>query len=202
MNCAPPPIQTAPPRGFTCAVVKCDKCGGQGTQTATLTFPTDSIPAYTSAGYVIAPTEGSGQGNAATSHQPGTTDRPHPQDNSQATKLDTLGSRTTVQGKGQDEKNSGDKSFGQDNGSGDSHDSGSKGVEGKFDDTAGQHNADDDSSPSAPPGSKTLPVEPTSENKPTKTEKPILVGSADSAKANMLSFSMMAVTAIYLMRIL
>jgi len=34
-------------------VVKCSSCGGQGTQVATLTFPTESIEAYSSCGYII-----------------------------------------------------------------------------------------------------------------------------------------------------
>ncbi|KAF9779074.1 hypothetical protein IL306_002710 [Fusarium sp. DS 682] len=55
INCQPLPIETAPPPGFTSAVVKCDKCGGSGTKVATLTFPTESIEAYSSSGYVVVP---------------------------------------------------------------------------------------------------------------------------------------------------
>ncbi|KAF4440609.1 hypothetical protein F53441_12230 [Fusarium austroafricanum] len=55
MNCHPDPIETAPPPGFTCGVVKCDKCGGSGTKVATLTFPTKSIEAYSSSGYIVVP---------------------------------------------------------------------------------------------------------------------------------------------------
>lgn len=55
--CQPPPIETAPPPGFTCAVVQCAKCGpGGGPQSATLTFPKDSVAAYTSSGYQVHPT--------------------------------------------------------------------------------------------------------------------------------------------------
>jgi hypothetical protein len=36
-------------------VVKCSACGGQGTQVATLTFPTESIEAYSSCGYIVEP---------------------------------------------------------------------------------------------------------------------------------------------------
>ncbi|KAF4947754.1 hypothetical protein FGADI_10147 [Fusarium gaditjirri] len=53
VNCQPLPIETAPPPGFTSAVVKCDKCGGSGTKVATLTFPTESVEAYSSSGYVV-----------------------------------------------------------------------------------------------------------------------------------------------------
>lgn len=53
INCAPPQLETAPPRGFTCAVVECTRCGSPGTRTATLTFPTESIGAYESAGYIL-----------------------------------------------------------------------------------------------------------------------------------------------------
>ncbi|KAG9504931.1 hypothetical protein J7337_004912 [Fusarium musae] len=55
VNCQPLPIETAPPPGFTSAVVKCDKCGGSGTKVATLTFPTESVQPYSSSGYVIVP---------------------------------------------------------------------------------------------------------------------------------------------------
>ncbi|KAF4971135.1 hypothetical protein FSARC_1968 [Fusarium sarcochroum] len=55
IDCQPPPIETAPPPGFTAAVVKCSSCGGPGLQAATLTFPTQSIEAYSSSGYVIVP---------------------------------------------------------------------------------------------------------------------------------------------------
>ncbi|KAF5546791.1 hypothetical protein FMEXI_5482 [Fusarium mexicanum] len=55
VNCQPSPIETAPPPGFTSAVVKCDKCGGSGTKVATLTFPTESVQAYSSSGYVVVP---------------------------------------------------------------------------------------------------------------------------------------------------
>ncbi|KAF4501106.1 hypothetical protein FAGAP_2691 [Fusarium agapanthi] len=55
VNCQPLPIETAPPPGFTSAVVKCDKCGSLGTKVATLTFPTESVEAYSSSGYVIVP---------------------------------------------------------------------------------------------------------------------------------------------------
>ncbi|KAF5689072.1 hypothetical protein FDENT_4575 [Fusarium denticulatum] len=55
VNCQPLPIETAPPPGFTSAVVKCDKCGGSGTKVATLTFPFESAQAYSSSGYVVVP---------------------------------------------------------------------------------------------------------------------------------------------------
>ncbi|KAF4439540.1 hypothetical protein FACUT_4096 [Fusarium acutatum] len=55
VNCQPLPIETAPPPGFTSAVVKCDKCGGSGTKVATLTFPSESVQAYSSSGYVVVP---------------------------------------------------------------------------------------------------------------------------------------------------
>ncbi|KAF4337590.1 hypothetical protein FBEOM_8548 [Fusarium beomiforme] len=55
MNCQPLPIETAPPPGFTSAIVKCDKCGGSGTKVATLTFPTESVEAYSSSGYIVVP---------------------------------------------------------------------------------------------------------------------------------------------------
>ncbi|EXA01955.1 hypothetical protein FOWG_01668 [Fusarium oxysporum f. sp. lycopersici MN25] len=55
VNCQPLPIETAPPPGFTSAVVKCDKCGDSGTKVATLTFPTESVGAYSSSGYVVVP---------------------------------------------------------------------------------------------------------------------------------------------------
>ncbi|SCV58694.1 uncharacterized protein FFB14_15784 [Fusarium fujikuroi] len=55
VNCQPLPIETAPPPGFTSAVVKCDKCGGSGTKIATLTFPSESVQAYSSSGYVVVP---------------------------------------------------------------------------------------------------------------------------------------------------
>ncbi|CZR37527.1 uncharacterized protein FPRO_02212 [Fusarium proliferatum ET1] len=55
VNCQPLPIETAPPPGFTSALVKCDKCGGSGTKVATLTFPTESVQAYSSSGYVVVP---------------------------------------------------------------------------------------------------------------------------------------------------
>ncbi|KAG5819110.1 hypothetical protein H9Q74_001211 [Fusarium xylarioides] len=55
VNCQPLPIETAPPPGFTSAVVKCDKCGGSGTKVATLTFPTESVQAYSSSGHVVVP---------------------------------------------------------------------------------------------------------------------------------------------------
>ncbi|KAF5973034.1 hypothetical protein FCOIX_8985 [Fusarium coicis] len=55
VNCQPLPIETAPPPGFTSAVVKCDKCGGSGTKVATLTFPTESVQAYSSSGYFVVP---------------------------------------------------------------------------------------------------------------------------------------------------
>ncbi|KAI1015213.1 hypothetical protein LB503_004123 [Fusarium chuoi] len=55
VNCQPLPIETAPPPGFTSAVVKCDKCGGSGTKVATLTFPSESAQAYSSSGYVVVP---------------------------------------------------------------------------------------------------------------------------------------------------
>ncbi|KAG8676449.1 hypothetical protein FPOAC1_002453 [Fusarium poae] len=55
LDCQTPPIETAPPPGFTAAVVKCSDCGGQGTQVATLTFPTESVEAYSSSGYVVEP---------------------------------------------------------------------------------------------------------------------------------------------------
>ncbi|KAJ4123002.1 hypothetical protein NW768_009994 [Fusarium equiseti] len=53
--CHAAPIETAPPPGFTHAVVKCSACGGQGTQVATLTFPTESVEAYSSSGYIVEP---------------------------------------------------------------------------------------------------------------------------------------------------
>ncbi|KAJ4246281.1 hypothetical protein NW762_013632 [Fusarium torreyae] len=55
IDCQPPPIETAPPPGFTQAVVECSSCGGTGLQAATLTFPTESIQAYSSSGYVVVP---------------------------------------------------------------------------------------------------------------------------------------------------
>ncbi|CAG7559448.1 unnamed protein product [Fusarium equiseti] len=55
IDCHAAPIETAPPPGFTHAVVKCSACGGQGTQVATLTFPTESIEAYSSCGYIVEP---------------------------------------------------------------------------------------------------------------------------------------------------
>ncbi|RBR25224.1 uncharacterized protein FIESC28_01959 [Fusarium coffeatum] len=55
IDCHGAPIETAPPPGFTHAVVKCNACGGQGTQVATLTFPTESIEAYSSSGYIVEP---------------------------------------------------------------------------------------------------------------------------------------------------
>ncbi|KAF5719957.1 hypothetical protein FMUND_4427 [Fusarium mundagurra] len=55
VNCQRLPIETAPPPGFTSAVVKCDKCGGSGTKVATLTFPTESVQAYSFSGYVVVP---------------------------------------------------------------------------------------------------------------------------------------------------
>ncbi|GKU05629.1 hypothetical protein FLAG1_07921 [Fusarium langsethiae] len=55
IDCQTPPIETAPPPGFTAAVVKCSACGGQGTQVATLTFPTESLEAYSSSGYLVQP---------------------------------------------------------------------------------------------------------------------------------------------------
>ncbi|KAL6921200.1 hypothetical protein FSST1_005226 [Fusarium sambucinum] len=55
MDCQTQPIETAPPPGFTAAVVKCSACGGQGTQVATLTFPTESVEAYSSSGYIVEP---------------------------------------------------------------------------------------------------------------------------------------------------
>jgi hypothetical protein len=55
IDCQPPPIETAPPPGFTQAVVKCNKCGSPDTQVATLTFPTESLSAYSSSGYVVVP---------------------------------------------------------------------------------------------------------------------------------------------------
>ncbi|KAF4965032.1 hypothetical protein FZEAL_10810, partial [Fusarium zealandicum] len=57
VGCQPPPVDLVPPPGFTCAIVKCGNCGGPGTQTATLTFPTGDINALTSSGYVVLPTE-------------------------------------------------------------------------------------------------------------------------------------------------
>ncbi|KAF5984883.1 hypothetical protein FCOIX_2361 [Fusarium coicis] len=48
INC-PIPLETAPPTGFTQAVV------ADGSLTATLTFPTESLAAYTAAGYIIKP---------------------------------------------------------------------------------------------------------------------------------------------------
>ena len=55
IDCHAAPIETVPPPGFTHAVVKCSACGGQGTQVATLTFPTESVEAYSSSGYIIEP---------------------------------------------------------------------------------------------------------------------------------------------------
>ncbi|KAF0637930.1 hypothetical protein NXS19_002938 [Fusarium pseudograminearum] len=55
IDCEAPPIETAPPPGFTQAIVKCCACGGQGTQVATLTFPTESVEAYSSSGYLVEP---------------------------------------------------------------------------------------------------------------------------------------------------
>ncbi|KAM0551282.1 hypothetical protein ACHAPJ_008385 [Fusarium lateritium] len=55
IDCQPPPIETAPPPGFTQAVVECSNCGGTGLQSATLTFPTQSIEAYSSFGYIVVP---------------------------------------------------------------------------------------------------------------------------------------------------
>ncbi|KAF5588519.1 hypothetical protein FPANT_6594 [Fusarium pseudoanthophilum] len=71
VNCQPLPIETAPPPGFTSAVVKCDKCGGSGTKIATLTFPTESVQAYSSFGYVVVPIAQATQiplGNSEQSH--------------------------------------------------------------------------------------------------------------------------------------
>ncbi|KAF5562149.1 hypothetical protein FNAPI_3319, partial [Fusarium napiforme] len=48
INC-PIPLATAPPTGFTQAIV------ADGSLTATLTFPTESLAAYTAAGYIIKP---------------------------------------------------------------------------------------------------------------------------------------------------
>lgn len=48
-----PPTDSVPPPGFTCAVVQCDECGGNSTQTATLTFPVESIHALESSGYIV-----------------------------------------------------------------------------------------------------------------------------------------------------
>ncbi|KAM0345829.1 hypothetical protein ACHAPU_006183 [Fusarium lateritium] len=55
IDCQPPPIETAPPPGFTQAVVKCSNCGSPETQVATLTFPAESLVAYSSSGYVVEP---------------------------------------------------------------------------------------------------------------------------------------------------
>lgn len=55
IDCEAPPIETAPPPGFTQAIVKCSACGGQGTQVATLTFPSESVEAYSSSGYLVEP---------------------------------------------------------------------------------------------------------------------------------------------------
>ncbi|KAF5625073.1 hypothetical protein F52700_9448 [Fusarium sp. NRRL 52700] len=55
VNCQPLPIETTPPPGFTSAVVKCDKCGDSGTKVATLTFPIESVQAYSSSGYLVVP---------------------------------------------------------------------------------------------------------------------------------------------------
>lgn len=55
IDCEAPFIETAPPPGFTQAVVKCSACGGQGTQVATLTFPSESVEAYSSSGYLVEP---------------------------------------------------------------------------------------------------------------------------------------------------
>lgn len=55
IDCQPPPIETAPPPGFTQAVVKCNNCGSPDTQVATLTFPSESLSAYSSSGYVVVP---------------------------------------------------------------------------------------------------------------------------------------------------
>lgn len=55
IDCHAAPIETAPPPGFTHAVVKCSACGGEGTQVATLTFPTESVEAYSSSGYIVEP---------------------------------------------------------------------------------------------------------------------------------------------------
>ncbi|KAI6772947.1 hypothetical protein HG530_003905 [Fusarium avenaceum] len=55
LDCQPPPIETAPPPGFTQAVVKCSDCGSLDTQVATLTFPSESLSAYSSSGYVVVP---------------------------------------------------------------------------------------------------------------------------------------------------
>lgn len=57
IDCHAAPMETAPPPGFTHAVVKCSACGSQGTQVATLTFPTESIEAYSSCGYIVEPLE-------------------------------------------------------------------------------------------------------------------------------------------------
>ncbi|KAH6964533.1 hypothetical protein DER45DRAFT_610856 [Fusarium avenaceum] len=68
IDCQPPPIETAPPPGFTQAVVKCSNCGSPDTQVATLTFPSESLSAYSSSGYVVEsissaiPTQGDYQG--------------------------------------------------------------------------------------------------------------------------------------------
>ncbi|KAF5022539.1 hypothetical protein F66182_5441 [Fusarium sp. NRRL 66182] len=55
IDCEVPLIETAPPPGFTQAVVRCSDCGSQGTQVATLTFPMESIGAYSSSGYAVTP---------------------------------------------------------------------------------------------------------------------------------------------------
>ncbi|RGP73954.1 hypothetical protein FSPOR_1648 [Fusarium sporotrichioides] len=55
INCQPPPLETAPPPGFTHAVIQCDSCNSSHAQIATLTFPSDSMSAYSASGYVVLP---------------------------------------------------------------------------------------------------------------------------------------------------
>ncbi|KAF4341580.1 hypothetical protein FBEOM_4482 [Fusarium beomiforme] len=62
----PVPLETAPPAGFTQAVV------ADGTVTATLTFPTQSLAAYSSVGYVVMPihTAAPAQGDSSFDRKP------------------------------------------------------------------------------------------------------------------------------------
>ncbi|KAG8666628.1 hypothetical protein FPOAC2_11744 [Fusarium poae] len=56
INCQPPPLETAPPPGFTYAVIQCNACNNSHAQIATLTFPTESFGAYSTSGYLVLPT--------------------------------------------------------------------------------------------------------------------------------------------------
>ncbi|KAL4725754.1 hypothetical protein ACLX1H_007907 [Fusarium chlamydosporum] len=53
IDCKAPALETAPPPGFTKAIVRCSGCGGEGTQVAILTFPSQSIQAYSSHGFIV-----------------------------------------------------------------------------------------------------------------------------------------------------